>query len=82
MKKHFRRKLSIEGESLNNPLRIKSYLLFILPLIVGAYSFYKGPLQSLNSYQLLVFMFILLLVLSGNFLVRHIFEKFAMVSVS
>ena len=81
MKRDRFKKLSIEGDSLNSKLRIIPCLLFLLPFTAVAYIFHQdGFLQRLDSAHLLIFLLILLLALSGNFLLRHVFEKFAMVS--
>lgn len=82
MKNYDYKKLSIEGDSLNNQLRIISYLLFLLPFTIVAYIFYEeGLLQLLDSAHLLIFMLIFLLALAGSFLLRNVFEKIAMISV-
>ena len=75
-------KLSIEGDSLNNQLRIISYLLFFLPFTVVSYIFFQeGVLQRQDSGRLLILLLVLLLALSGKSILRNVFRKFAMVSV-
>lgn len=72
-------RLSIEGKTLRTRLTVIVGLLFVQPFFVVSYIIYQEGLYVRSGYLYLAF-FALLLVLSGVFILRQVFDKFVMVT--
>ncbi|MBW2002275.1 MAG: PAS domain S-box protein, partial [Deltaproteobacteria bacterium] len=76
-----KRRLHFKENGLRHNLFIIESLVFVLPVCVLYYIFYRNNF-SLKSSQMLIFAFTLALILAGLIILRQIFDRFSTLAIS
>ena len=81
MKSFLKRSVHFKKNGLRHNLFIIESLVFVLPICVLYYIFYRNNF-SLKSSQMLIFAFTLALILAGLIILRQIFDRFSTLAIS
>jgi len=76
-----KRSVSFEEKGLRHNLLIIESLVFILPILILAYIFYKNNFY-LESFQIIIFAFTLALIITGLIILHQIFDRFSAIATS
>jgi len=81
MTSSLKRSLSFQEKGLRHNLFIIESLVFVLPICILYYIFYRNNF-SLESSQMVIFAFTLALILAGLIILRQIFDRFSTLAIS
>jgi PAS domain S-box-containing protein len=81
MKSFLKRSVRFKEKGLRHNLFIIESLVFVLPLFIFYYIFYRNNFY-LESSQMVIFAFTLVLILAGLIILRQIFDRFSTLAIS